>query len=88
MVRSGLRFWKYDQVEALIAQANRSLDEIEKLVADARKQDGEGKIDDDRTLKQLAAQGAPLLERVADARRIWQEFKSVAEKERPLRTAP
>lgn len=85
VVRPGLRFWKHDEVDKRVAQATQSLDEIEKLVADARKQDAAGKLEDNRTLKQLAVQGPALLERVSEARAIWQNLKLVAEKEAPLR---
>ncbi|MBI4579490.1 MAG: CehA/McbA family metallohydrolase [Planctomycetes bacterium] len=85
VTRPGLRFWKHQDADRLIDQATRSLDEVEKIVADAREKDRQGQLEDDRTLKQLALQGAELLERVADARKIWQDLREVAAKEAPIR---
>ncbi|HON66718.1 MAG TPA: CehA/McbA family metallohydrolase, partial [Phycisphaerae bacterium] len=85
VVRPGLRFWKYDEVDKLVGQALDSLGQIEKIVADARERDAKGELEDDRTLKQLALQGPALLERVAEARSIWEELRKVAEQEAPLR---
>lgn len=85
VVRPGLRFWKHDEVDKRVAQATQSLDEIEKIVANAREQDAAGKLEDNRALKQLAVQGPALLQRVSEARAIWQNLKRVAEKEAPLR---
>jgi hypothetical protein len=87
VVREGLRFWKYDAVDALIAKRLTSLDEVEKLVADARQRDKAGTVEGDRTIKQLALQGPELLKRVEAARKIYAELRETAAKERPLRAA-
>lgn len=88
VVRDGLRFWKFDRVEALLEKRESSLAQIEQLVAEARRDNAEGKLERDRYRKQLALQGDLLLERVALARKIYQDLQRVAEAERPLRGAP
>jgi hypothetical protein len=91
VVREGLRFWKYDGLQGLFARRLASLEEIEKIVADARKLRAEGKLGgnlgDDRYLKQLAQQGDPLLQRVAQARVMYDELKHAAESERERRAS-
>ncbi len=86
VIREGLRFWKHDAVDALIARRLASLDEIDKLVADARSHD-EAETLDDRTIRQLALQGPELLKRVEAARKIYAELKEVAAREGPVRAA-
>ncbi|MBI5091092.1 MAG: CehA/McbA family metallohydrolase [Candidatus Hydrogenedentes bacterium] len=85
VIREGLRFWKYDALDQLIAKRLASLAEVEKIVADAQAQDREGKVDDNRPIKQLALQSPELLERVKDARAIYTELQATMERERPLR---
>ena len=89
VVRDGLRFWKYEALDALFAKRLASLDEIEKIVADARQLRAEGKlggnVGDDRYLKQLAEQGDGLLQRVVASRALYGELKRVAEAERARR---
>ena len=85
VVREGLRFWKFDGLEALLKQRETSLAEIDQLVAEARRDDAAGKLEQDRCRKQLARQGDLLLERVALARKLYQDLQRVAEAERPLR---
>jgi hypothetical protein len=87
VVRPGLRFWKYEEVEALIAKRLANLDEIEALVKDRVLAAGRGELDADLAGRQLARQGPELLARVAAARLIYDDLKAVAERERPLRAA-
>jgi len=86
-VREGLRFWKYDGLEALFEKRLASLSEIEEIVAEAKRLDAEGKLAKDRYRKQLALQGDLLLERVTQARKLYADLKRTAEKERSLRAA-
>ncbi len=86
VIREGLRFWKYDAIDDLIAKRQASLKEIENIVAEARRLDAEGKLENDRYRKLLARQGDALLERVALARGIYDGLKRTAEAERSLRT--
>ena len=65
-----------------------SLAEIEQFVADARRDDAEGKLEHDRYRKQLALQGDLLLERVALARKLYEDLERVAKAERAQRAAP
>ena len=83
VVRKPLRFWNYDRVERLIATRLDSLDEVERLVARARSIHGDEVTDepqgeDERTAwwetRRLAEQGPELLERVAEARRIYEQL--------------
>jgi len=83
----GCGFWKYDDVPDLIAKRLKSLREIEDIVADAAKRNEAGKLESDRTVKQLALQGPELLKRVAAAREIYEELKLVADRERAIRAA-
>ena len=85
VVREGLRFWKFDGLEELIAKRLASLGQVEEIVAEARRLDAEGKLERDRYRKQLARQGDALLERVALARNLYEELKRVAEAEREPR---
>jgi hypothetical protein len=85
IVRDGLRFWKYDDLDELIAKRLTSLAEIERIVAEAKKLDAEGKLETDRYRKQLALEGDLLLERVSLARTIYAHLKDVAEAERAVR---
>ena len=87
VVREGLRFWKFDGLEALLEKRESSLAQIEQIVAEARRDNAEGKLERDRYRKQLALQGDLLLQRVALARKIYQDLQRVAEAERPRRGA-
>ncbi|MEP0842419.1 MAG: CehA/McbA family metallohydrolase [Phycisphaerae bacterium] len=86
VIREGLRFWKFDEVEALLARRAASLEEVEKIVAEATRRRDQGGFTADRAKQQLAVQGPELLQRVAAARKIYEDLKQVAERERPLRT--
>jgi len=88
VVREGLRFWKIEGLEELFAKRQTSLDQIEQIVADARRLDAEGKLGNDRYRKQLAVQGDLLLQRVAQARGVYEGLKRIAEAERKLRSSP
>ncbi len=85
VVREGLRFWKMDGLDELFAKRQTSLDQIEQLVAEARRLDAEGRLENDRYRKQLALQGDLLLERVTQARSLYAELKRTAEAERGVR---
>jgi hypothetical protein len=85
VIRDGLRFWKYDALDALFERRKANLAEIEQIVADARQADSQGKLENDRCRKQLALQGDLLLQRVALARKLYQNLQQVAEAERALR---
>ena len=94
VIRSPLRFWNYPDVDRLVQKRLDSLKEIEQVVADAQ-----AKADQDpppgrapttpfglyRPIRELAAQGPELLERVVKARKIYQELLQTAEKEHSLR---
>jgi hypothetical protein len=85
VTRGGLRFWKYDGLEALFERRKANLAEIEQIVTDARQADSQGKLENDRYRKQLARQGDLLLQRVALARKLYQNLQQIAEAERALR---
>ncbi len=85
VVREGLRFWKFDGVEELLGKRLASLAEIEQMVAEARRLDAEGRLENDRARKQLAWQGDALLERVSLARQLYEDLKRTAEAEGPRR---
>jgi hypothetical protein len=84
-IREGLRFWKYDGLDELIATRLASLGQVEGIVSDARRLDAEGKLESDRYRKELAKQGDALLERVALARNLYEDLKRVADAERKPR---
>jgi len=86
VVREGLRFWKFDGLEELMAKRLDSLAQIEQIVAEARQLDAEGKLEKDRYRKQLALQGDALLERVKQARNLYADLKRTAEAERGRRS--
>jgi len=85
VVREGLRFWKFDELQDLISKRLASLAEIEKIIDDARRLDADGKLESDRYRKQLALQGDALLERVAQARKLYADLERTAEAERGRR---
>ena len=85
LVREGLRFWKYDGLDELLAKRAESLAQIESLVAEARQLEAEGRLENDRYRQQLALQGPALLERVARARELYTGLKRTAEAERSRR---
>jgi hypothetical protein len=88
VVRDGLRFWKFDGLDELIAKRLASLAEIEQIVADAKQLDAEGKLERDRYRKQLALQGDALLQRVTQARNLYADLQRTAEAERAQRNPP
>ncbi len=83
--REGLRFWKFDGVDELLGKREQSLQQIETIIAEARRLDAEGRLETDRNRKLLAQQGEALLERVAKAREIYAGLGKTAEAERNQR---
>ena len=84
VVRKPLRFWNHEKVERLIATRLDSLDEVERLVARARSIHGDEATDEPQgegeraawwETRRLAEQGPELLDRVAEARRIYQQLR-------------
>ena len=86
VVHEGLRFWKFESLDELIAKRLASLQEIENIIADAKRLDAAGKLGNDRYRKQLALEGDALLERVSQARATYDQLKRVAESERGQRS--
>jgi hypothetical protein len=86
VIREGLRFWKFDSVDALIDKRLASLVQIEQLVTETRSQDRGMRLESDRNRKQLALQGPELLERVASARTLYSELRKTADDERSRRS--
>jgi hypothetical protein len=86
VVKPGLRFWKFDALEALIAKRLASLDEIEAVVKERTEKAARGESETSPGDKQLAQQGPELLKRVAAARQIYEDLRAVADQERPRRT--
>ena len=86
IVREGLRFWKFDGLDELIAKRLASLAEIEQIVAEAKALNAEGKLEKDRYRQQLALQGDALLERVALARNLYADLQQTAAAERARRS--
>lgn len=90
VVRKPLRFWSYEKVERLIATRLHSLDEVERMVQRARSMH-EGQVTDEPRdegeraawweTRRLAEQGPELLDRVAEARRIYQQLRLVWKRE-------
>ncbi len=88
IVREGLRFWKFDGLAGLIQKRLASLAEVEQIVAQARRLDAEGKLENDRYRKELARQGDALLERVSPVRKLYADLQRVADAERAPRHLP
>jgi len=59
-------------------EAGGEPEQIEGIIADARKLDTEGKVENDRYRKLLAQQGDALLERVTIARNIYADLRRTA----------
>lgn len=87
VIRKGLRFWKFDEAAELIDKRLESLASIEKIVADARRNQAGARRDADRFITQLAAQGDQLLERVTAAREIYRQLQQTLKAERAIRPA-
>jgi hypothetical protein len=85
VVRKGLRFWKFDQTEELIAKRLASLDEVRQMCRDAKAQLERGELEADQTRRELALQADALLERVDAAADIYQQLQEAAEHERDIR---
>ncbi|MCL4692744.1 MAG: CehA/McbA family metallohydrolase, partial [Candidatus Hydrogenedentes bacterium] len=85
VIREGLRFWKYEGIEDLIAKRETSLSEIEQIVAEAIAQNDAGAVNDNRPIQQLALQGPDLLDRVRAAREIYAGLRETARLEAALR---
>ncbi len=84
--REGLRWWKFDEVDQLIDKRLKSLQQIERLVAEANSKD-EATKQGIQEVRQLVLQGPELLKRVEAARKIYEELKQTAEKEKGLRAS-
>lgn len=82
VVRQGKRFWKRDAVDELIARRLESLRQIEDIVAEARRQVQNAGRPVDRPTSELGRQGPELLERVAAARRLYEDLRAEAARER------
>ena len=74
VTRKGLRFWKMDEVETLVAKRRRQLDEIETIVAEARQAVNDGASPALIEIHELAAQGDRLLQRVRIARENYSDL--------------
>jgi hypothetical protein len=85
VIREGFRFWKFDQIQELLAKREESLRQIEGIIAEARKLDSEGRLEADRYRKLLAKQADALLERVELARKAYADLRRTAELETRLR---
>jgi hypothetical protein len=88
VVRAPFRFWKADAVEGLIARRLGNLDEVERLVAEARETTRDARsgppLSEMQLLAriQLARQGDALLERVQGARAIYEDLRKTLARER------
>lgn len=88
VVKPGLRFWKFEAVDGLIAKRLASLDEIAALVKDRTEKEARGEAETNLAYRELARQGPELMQRVEAARRIYEELRRVADAERAQRAAP
>jgi len=85
VVRDGLRFWKFDAVDELIAKRMTSLDQVEQIIAEAQQKKEAGEIENDVVLHQLTAQGEQLRARIDAARKFYNDLKQIAKLEAVLR---
>lgn len=86
VVRKGLRFWRYGDIQDLLTKRTDSLKQIEQLVAEAQEKQKDGSLDADQTVGQLAKQGADLMERVRLAHKIIQDLRETARNEASIRS--
>jgi hypothetical protein len=87
VVRPGLRFWKFEDVDPLIAKRLASLDDVDGMVKEHMEMVARGGDDTNLTDRQIALEGPELMTRVAAARKIYEDLKKIAEQERPMRAA-
>ncbi len=85
IVREPLRFWKYEAVEGLLAKRRASLDEVAQIVAEATAAYQRGETASNKTKTELALQGPALLERVREARDLYDALEQTYRRERDLR---
>lgn len=85
VIHQGLRFWKYEELDQLLAKRRQSLKEIEELVADAKQKVASGDFGGDGRYQQLVAQESALLGRVAEAHKFYADLEKTAATERALR---
>jgi hypothetical protein len=71
VVREGLRFWDYANVETQLANRRESLDQIEGVIADAVAAHERGEAAMNPAIYELALQADDLRERVAEARTFY-----------------
>lgn len=83
--RKGMRFWKTSAVEQLIDKRLEQLQEIEKIVADARQNVKDGASPGLIEIQELAQQGEQLLERVQIARTLYAKLRRTFADEMKLR---
>jgi hypothetical protein len=87
LIRPPLRFWKHHAVPDLIRQRLENLKDVEQLVARARDLAEKDQAGGNLTAQTMADQSDAILKRVADARAFFEDLRSAAAKERPLRLA-
>jgi hypothetical protein len=85
LARRGMRFWKMNEVETLIAKRLSQLAEIEGIVATARKAVADGTSVGLIEIQELAEQGDQLLDRVRLARGNYATLRKTYETELKLR---
>ncbi len=88
IVRDGLRFWNHAAAPDLIAKRLANLDEIEKIVDNARTTVTTQGDAATRPILLLQQQGAALMERVEAARVLYKDLLKVVEEEKAQRVTP
>ncbi|GMU22007.1 MAG: hypothetical protein AMXMBFR13_20950 [Phycisphaerae bacterium] len=87
-VREPLRFWKLEAVNGLIAQRMENLQDIERLMAEARRRVETGEDEGNLTARTMAQQAGELQIRISAARAFYNDLLNTAARERKLRSSP
>lgn len=83
--RPPYRFWKLDEAEALIEKREKSLDEIESLLEAYKDEAAADAFGYRRDISEFVEQGPALMERVNEARAIYEDLRAAAGRERAMR---
>jgi hypothetical protein len=87
VIRPPLRFWKFEALDDLIAARLANLDDVENLIARAKREQHKSVAHERLGLRLMIRQATQLQKRIDDARKFFKEMKQTAHRERSIRNA-